>query len=203
MWDPLFAIGQVAGGDWYERLKTAALAVSGGREPGSLGLTLLADVEDVFGAAERVASADVAQALNALEGRPWADWNRGKGLTPNALARLLKPFGIAPTVYKVGDESVRGYKREAFTASWAAYVHSQPSNRHQSSNDATNGPLGNRNPDPAVTVADSPGNPHGDWIGDGSTVGNAGGPGLCANEGEPDPESLFDPVLDEGDAWEP
>src|SRR5207245_11188998 len=79
VWDPLFAIGQVAGGDWYERLKTAALALSGGREPGSLGLTLLADIEAMFGAVESKASADVVQALNALEGRPWADWNRGRG----------------------------------------------------------------------------------------------------------------------------
>jgi hypothetical protein len=193
VWDPLFAIGQVAGGDWYERLTTAALAMSGGREPGSLGLTLLADVEAVFGTAEWLASADVAQALNALEGRPWADWNRGKGLTPNALARLLKPFGVAPL--PTGEKRIRGYRREAFKAAWAAYVHVEPLNRSAPSNDANKAASDNRSPDGARAVADSPGNPHGDSLLSGRAVENAGGSALWVNEGEaePDPDPDLDP----------
>ena len=187
VWDPLFAIGLVAGGGWYERLQTAAVAVSSGREAGSLGLTLLADLHLVFGERLWLASADAVQALNALEGRPWADWNRGKGLTPNALARQLKPFGAAPTVTWQGEQQVRGYKREAFEAPWAAYLHPEPSHRHNPSNDATNWPSGNRHTNPPVTVADSPDNPHGDWISDGVTVESAGGPGLEADI------PLFDP----------
>ena len=196
--DPLFAIGQVAGGDWYERLQTSALAVSGGREPGSLGLTLLADLRDVFGNRLTMTSVDAVQALNALEGRPWADWNRGKGLTANALARLLKPFAVAPTVYKDNFQTVRGYKREAFEASWAAYLHFEPSNRQQPSNDATNGLFGNRNQSPPVTVADSPDKPGGASIVDGWTVENAGGPGLDADIPLFDPEQAARDALQGG-----
>src|SRR3989454_6885730 len=53
VWGPLFAIGQVAGGGWYERLKTAALAGSGGREAGSVGVTRLADGQGGAGGANR------------------------------------------------------------------------------------------------------------------------------------------------------
>jgi len=195
VWDPLFAIGLVAGGDWYERLKTAALAISGGREPESIGLTLLADLHVVFGEQTWLTSADLVQALNAVEGRPWADWNRGKGLTANALARLLKPFAIAPTYSP--DKTVRGYRREALQASWAAYLQSEPSNYPESSNDATNGPFDNYRKSPPAVVADSRDNPDGDSLSGSWTVENAGGPGLWTDEGEPDPEGWFDPSLED------
>ena len=192
VWDPLFAVGLVAGGEWYERLKTTALAVSGGREPGSVGLTLLTDIAAVFGTADWMTSANLAQLLNAIEGRPWADWSRGKGLTPNALARQLKPFGIVPTL--VGEKRLAGYRRDAFQTPWAVYVHVEPLNLSDSSNDANNSPSGNLSPEEAREVVDSPGNPHGDSFLRGREVANTGGPGLEADI------PLFDPEQDARDA---
>ena len=160
----------------------------------------------MFGEQTWIASVGAVAALNAFEGRPWADWNRGKGLTPNSLARLLKPFGITPDVITTtadGKEwQVRGYKQEAFKAPWAAYVQSEPSDRQEPSNDATNPPSGNRQPDPDLTVDDSPDNPHGDSLPDTLTVENAEGPGVLLNVpppegGEPDPECLFDKSLED------
>src|SRR5256885_16954308 len=131
--------------------------MSGGREPGSLGLTLVADLQRVVGKQTWVASATAVQALNALEGAPWGDWNRGKGFTPNALARQLKPFGIAPDVITTTvdgkERQVRGYKREAFIDSWAAYLHVEAADRQDPSNDATNGATGSRQPQTRLTGA--------------------------------------------------
>jgi hypothetical protein len=58
---------------------------------------LLADIRDTFDASDEMASADLVEALVAIEGRPWAEFGRnGKALTQNQLARLLKPLGIVP-----------------------------------------------------------------------------------------------------------
>ncbi len=59
----------------------------------------LGDVAAVFEArlgTEWVPSADIVAALLRLEDRPWKEWRRGHPLSSNGLARLLKPFGIAP-----------------------------------------------------------------------------------------------------------
>ena len=62
---------------------------------------LLGDIKTAFDekAIDRLASVEICEALTAMEGRPWAEWRASKGaspkpLTPNQLARLLKPFGI-------------------------------------------------------------------------------------------------------------
>jgi Protein of unknown function (DUF3631) len=63
------------------------------RESESIGPMLLGDIKTAFNdrKTDRLFSADVCETLVAMEGRPWADW-RGRQLTPNQLARLLKPF---------------------------------------------------------------------------------------------------------------
>jgi hypothetical protein len=45
---------------------------------------------------DRMTSADLVDALVALEGHPWAEWKAGKAITATGMARLLKPFGISP-----------------------------------------------------------------------------------------------------------
>jgi uncharacterized protein DUF3631 len=115
-WRPLFAIADSIGGEWPARIRDAAMALAP-READSMGAMLLADIKTVFDDKknDRLASVDTCESLTAMEGRPWADWKTGKPLTPNQLARLLKPFGITPTgTIRVGSRTPKGYYRHQF-----------------------------------------------------------------------------------------
>jgi putative DNA primase/helicase len=96
-WRPLLAIADAAGGDWPECARLVCAAAVAGAEDESVKALLLADIRAIFAekSTDHLSSADLVEALVALEGHPWAEW-KGKAITQNGLARLLKPFGISP-----------------------------------------------------------------------------------------------------------
>src|SRR3989442_463464 len=99
LWEPLLAIGVLAGGAWPQRLAAAASHLSGNRDDESVGTELVADIHAVLSerGVTEIASVALAQALVEREGRPWAEWTKyEKPLTANGLARLLRDFCIAP-----------------------------------------------------------------------------------------------------------
>jgi putative DNA primase/helicase len=125
---PLLAIADVAGGEWPERARNAALA---GREAdvdeGSRLELLICDIHGIFAASDhldRIASADLITRLVEIEPRPWAEYGRtGKPITQNKLARLLAPLKIAPTRQRLADGSnVRVYDRWQFEDAFARFV---------------------------------------------------------------------------------
>lgn len=117
IWEPLFALADLAGGDWPERARTAALVLSGNgeREDDSLGARMLADIRTVFAAsgADRFRTADLLAELCKVEESPWGDWF-GKTLTPQGLSKLLQPFRIKTMPIWVEGEKARGYKVTQF-----------------------------------------------------------------------------------------
>ena len=84
IWEPLFAVAQAAG--WSTEIEQAAKQLSGARRPETDGVELLADIREVFATRrlDRLPTVDLLAALNGMEGRPWADLNRGRGLTAHA-----------------------------------------------------------------------------------------------------------------------
>jgi len=130
-WRPLFAIADIIGFDWPERIREAA-AVLGPRESCSTSTVLLADIKAAFDEknVDRLASADLCEALTAMEGRPWADWKAGKALTPNQLARLLKPFRVIPDSVRVGNRTPKGYYRFQFEEPWQRYLAAEAQQRN-------------------------------------------------------------------------
>jgi hypothetical protein len=122
VWEPLFAIADVAGDGWQARARAAAIALSSGdeREDDSLTVTLLRDVHSFFASNghDRVRTADLLEHLAAIEESPWGDW-RGKGLSAHGLSRLLKPYRIRTMPVWVDGETTRGYKREQFEDAFA------------------------------------------------------------------------------------
>ncbi|OGO51921.1 MAG: hypothetical protein A2148_04545 [Chloroflexi bacterium RBG_16_68_14] len=124
-WEPLLAIADLAGGNWPERSRCAALALSAGveREDDSLGVRLLADVRCIFEerGAERLSSAELVAALVAVEEAPWGDL-KAKPLDERKLARLLKPYGIRPHTVRIEDKTPKGYQRAAFEDAWSRYL---------------------------------------------------------------------------------
>jgi hypothetical protein len=133
-WRPLFAIADLIGDDWPVRIREAA-AVLAPRDSESTGPMLLADIKEVFDekGTDRLASADMCEALTAMEGRPWAEWKASKGaspkpLTPNQLARLLKAFGVKPDNVRTGKRVPKGYYRHQFEEPWQRYLAAQDVN---------------------------------------------------------------------------
>jgi len=124
-WEPLFAIADVAGGDWPQRSRMVALALSNVdvRDDDSLGVKLLSDIQAVFDdqGSDRLPTTGLLTALNAMEESPWGDY-KGKPLTPRGLAGLLRPFGITPGNVRAGEDVLKGYYREAFGDAWTRYL---------------------------------------------------------------------------------
>jgi Protein of unknown function (DUF3631) len=127
-WEPLLAIADLAGGNWPERARRAALELSAGqlREEESVGIRLLADIRRVFTehGADRLPSTELAAALGEIEEAPWGDW-RGKTLDTRALAGLLKRYDIRPKVIRIGDKTPSGYLKEWFEDPWRRYLPAQ------------------------------------------------------------------------------
>jgi putative DNA primase/helicase len=124
-WRPLLAIADAAGGDWPEEARKAASLLGGAADDGdAAGPMLLADLRELFEerAADRLPSAAMVAALVELEHRPWPEWKRGNPMTPTALGRLLKPYGVTSKQWRDGDERHRGYVRADLEDAFARYT---------------------------------------------------------------------------------
>jgi hypothetical protein len=121
----LFAIADLAGGDWPEMAREAAQTLTHTVDVASFGVRLLADIKAVFDEdkADCLSSTALVGKLTAEPDAQWSEWKSGKPITQNQLARLLKPFGIAPgQVWIAADRQSRGYRRAQFEDAWARYL---------------------------------------------------------------------------------
>jgi hypothetical protein len=124
VWEPLLAVAEAAGGDWPKRAEQACIAMvkaSQDTDSGSLGIRLLADLRLVFGPHQKMATETILERLHALPEAPWGDL-RGKPLDSRGLATRLKWHTIASTKVKIGEASVRGYRREDLHDAWQRYL---------------------------------------------------------------------------------
>ena len=64
---------------------------------------------------DEIASLALIDRLSAIVPRPWAEYGKsGKPITPNKLARLLKPLGIGPVHIGDAQNRIRGYRLTQF-----------------------------------------------------------------------------------------
>jgi hypothetical protein len=120
-WEPLFAIADLAGGDWPDRARRSALKLFNPdqREDDSMTARLLADIHTVFEANgdERFKTGELIERLCEIEESPWGDWY-GKSITAHGLSKLLKPHRIKTMPVWTEGKTVRGYKAEQFEEAW-------------------------------------------------------------------------------------
>ena len=150
IWEPLFALADLAGGRWPEKARQAASHLTTrAQEENPIG-SLLMDIFFVFarewaGKVEdaRVAGGDaaaeevkkgvasngnrlfskaLAAALNWMEGRPWRELLRGKEVTELWLAQRLRPYGIRPRMMRIGEVQSRGYEERDFSNAFRRYI---------------------------------------------------------------------------------
>ena len=122
-WRPLFAIAEEIGGPWPDMLRGAASELEN-RGERSYALDLLEDTREIFDAKGDIClrSDDIVQALIAAPDRPWAEWSKGRPITPHALAKMLRGFGIKAERGRVGTKNpVSVYARASFEPVWERY----------------------------------------------------------------------------------
>jgi hypothetical protein len=124
---------------WPKKIREAAAAANEAAADRSIKATLLQDIRWVFNgcpetdndgetvllgrAVDRISSEDLVKHLIAMEGQPWAGWNKGRGLTQDGLARLLKGFQIKSTTIRFADRpSAKGYYLDGFKDAFGRYL---------------------------------------------------------------------------------
>jgi putative DNA primase/helicase len=136
-WRPLLAIADLAGGTWPDRARAAALALSGVRvaEDEPEGVLLLGDIQTAFreaGDPTYLSSEEIIADLKAMPDRPWADWNKGRGITPAQLAKRLRDFGSGPLGLRTREtrltptKTAKRWHRDDFADAWARFVVETP-----------------------------------------------------------------------------
>lgn len=131
-WEPLLAIADAAGNTWPLRAREAAVALHS--DPWSQeetpGLTLLRAIREIFTQQDtkKIPTEKLISELTKRDSEPWGEWwghavsggdIRGPGYR---LARLLKPFGIAPRTVKIGEMARRGFLRTDFEDAFSRYL---------------------------------------------------------------------------------
>jgi hypothetical protein len=118
----LFAIAELAGGDWLGEARAAAGRLSGVIDVTSRNVRLLAAIKEAFGTLEAISSASLVGALTADVTAEWTDWKGGKPITQTQLSRALGTFQIGPKQVRINTVQVRGYERAHFEDAWKRYL---------------------------------------------------------------------------------
>jgi hypothetical protein len=124
-WEPLIAVADLAGGEWPERARQAALALTAAKEASDeqpKTVRLLEDCRTAFGQAVALPTEVLLARLKEDPEAPWATYGgRDDGLTAMRLGALLKEFDIRSVRWRVDGVMLRGYIREAFDDAWQRY----------------------------------------------------------------------------------
>lgn len=122
VWEGLLAIADVAGGDWPDRARAAAVKLHTEVDPEeSLGTKLLGDIREVF-TAEKLLTKQLVERLNDLEEAPWGEWRGGNGISAQQVITRLKPYGLKSKRIRLGAEVGRGFDRDQFDDAFARYL---------------------------------------------------------------------------------
>jgi hypothetical protein len=138
VWEPLIAVADAAGGDWPARARVAAVALVAAShdETPSLGIKLLTDIRAIFADRSSMSSGSILEALHRVEDAPWSDL-RGKPLDARGLSTRLRRYQVKPANIRMGDEVVKGYRREDLHDAWARYLGSPKDEPATSATSAT------------------------------------------------------------------
>ena len=125
-WHLQFAIADLAGEDWGDQARVAAIKIERASDNTTASARLLGAICKIHGELKSDEKAIGSQALiDRLTAEPdseWAEYRNGKPITQVQLARLLKPFRIFPAPVRVGGQQVRGYEWSWFEDAWSRYL---------------------------------------------------------------------------------
>ena len=135
-WMPLITIAHSLNDGWLTKAKKAMVFMESDEDEDDLKIELLQDIQECFNEkGDRIFTEQLIDYLLNLEDRPWADLRHGKGITPNTLANMLKPFGIKPKTLRCEGKRLKGYDVKDFEKVFLQYLPSQAVTPLQSHND--------------------------------------------------------------------
>jgi putative DNA primase/helicase len=124
-WRPLFAVAEIAGGDWPQRAAVAFAKLTSKEDADAQGIRtmLLADIRQIMTEKKvhRIFSRELVESLCAMTDRPWPEAHRGKPITEAWLARHLHSFGITPQTLRIGTGRAKGYESADFAGVFERY----------------------------------------------------------------------------------
>jgi putative DNA primase/helicase len=125
-WRIQFAIADLAGEEWGEQARSAALKVEAGSDNRPAGVRLLAAVKAISESAEHdaISSSDLVTRLTADPDSEWTEWENGKPISQRQIANMLGRgrFGIYPRQVWIEGRQVRGYRFADFADAWGRYL---------------------------------------------------------------------------------
>ncbi len=130
IYEPLFVLANLAGGDWPHKISRAALALCGESADATTdsSVLLLSWIRTHFdkSGADKVSSVALVQWLNTREDAPFVSWNNGKGIGQNEVRRLLAGFDVQPKTVRLGENTAKGFQREWFQDAFDSYLPGNP-----------------------------------------------------------------------------
>jgi Protein of unknown function (DUF3631)/CHC2 zinc finger len=123
-WKLQLLIADLAGADWGDKARAAAVKIETGSDSRTANVKALAAIKTVFDGIEGavIGSEDLIRKITADPDSDWVEWKSGKPITQKQLASLLKRYGIAPEQVRIDGHQVRGYWRAHFTEAWERYL---------------------------------------------------------------------------------
>jgi hypothetical protein len=128
IWEPLLALADLAGGDWPQAARKAAVSLTAtSQEHNPIG-SLLFDLFCIFVSNEvpdkgdRLFTRTILEKLNWKTDRPWGEMRKGKQVNDLWLARQLRPYGIRPRGIWISGIQGKGYVWEDFEEAFRRYV---------------------------------------------------------------------------------
>jgi hypothetical protein len=169
-WEPLLAIADMAGSEWPDRARRAALHLSAGAnrtvDEDNVGVNLLRDVRDIFTrhlGKDRWPTEILLLTLNKGEDSSWGSWHNGLGMNARDLAKVLFAFEVDPVTrpgvrigprkMRVGSETPNGYHAEDFKDAFARYLQPVPPDDPESSSGVGSHSTPEQPEQPALDVA--------------------------------------------------
>ena len=131
-WRPLIAIADRAGGEWPERLRMIATKAIAKSSDETRAMVLLADIKTIFESrgVDQLHSEELVEALIAMEGRPWAEWNRGKADQQASVgAAISSRFEVKPVEVWSNGKNQSGYTLKALEPLFTRYQTPRPPRR--------------------------------------------------------------------------
>ena len=150
IWTPLFAIADLAGGDWPARARQSALALSadGAMEEQTIGAILLADLRNLLDEQpeDGFATREIRDHLGTLEERPWPAYGRArKPISAKQIADILKPYEVYSTTLRTAVGTAKGYRRSDLKQAIDRYLPLSPVTTLQPAENSEKSEISSRN----------------------------------------------------------
>lgn len=130
VWEPLFQVAAVMGGDWPERVNAACRQLVFGENETVTEIPisdkLVRDLKIIFLGATRLSSATIVDRLYEVPNSEWKELWPDDVNAMKSLANLLDPLGIGPKKVRVNGVPLQGYEREQFEDVWIGLPDAQP-----------------------------------------------------------------------------